>query len=431
MIKKLLIITLLLFSFLSKVKSQNTGEYALYVIKNLCSERFLGRQAGTSENEKTINFIKEELLNIGLSYSQIFIQKFPLDIYFLEEKPKLQVYFNKRILWEGIYRKNFRDLFTGSWEIQGKINFVNYGLNLNDYKDSNGKISIAQLGYENPKDRYLDRIEYRINLAQNNSSLALFLITDKTKEYIVSQKSLFLNDFSFPVVFLTTNSWNNIKKYYYKNSNIEIKYKIKYRSEKGSSTNLYLFIPGREDKYIIISAHIDHVGGDPDGSFFPGANDNASGVGVLMEIIRIIKERNILPKYNLIFSFFNGEEYGLKGSNHYVKNPIFPLNKTLLNINLDCVGRGKYIYLAYNHTAEEYVDRLREFNKKIIPIGEHHLLTQSDQFSFVNLGIPAIFISRANEDLNIPDLHQSTDTYEKISYQNLAEVIDLIIKFIC
>ncbi|MCX7845420.1 MAG: M28 family peptidase [Dictyoglomaceae bacterium] len=430
MIKKLLIFIIFVILFFSRIESQNVGDYALYIVKTLSSEKFLGRQAGTLENERAINFLKNELLDMGISYSQIFIQKFPIDVYILEENPRLQIYLNKKILWEGNFRRDFRDLFTGSSDIFGKINFTNYGLNFHDYEDSNGKISIAQLGYENLKDKPLDRIDYRVNLAYTNSSLALFLITDKNREYIVSQKSLFLSNYPIPVVFLSVSSWDNIKKYYRENPNIELKYKIKYRVEKENSSNLHLLIPGREEKFIIISAHVDHVGKDPDGSFFGGANDNASGVGVLMEVIKIIREGKILPKYNLIFSFFNGEEYGLKGSNYYVKNPIFSLNKTLLNINLDCVGRGKYLYLAYNYIAEDYGEKLREINKKLIPIGEHHLLTQSDQYSFVNMGIPAIFITRADEDLVIPDLHQRTDTYEKISYQNLGEVIDLIIKFI-
>ncbi len=430
MIKRILILILFLFLFFSRIDSQNTGEYALYIVRNLSSENFKGRQAGTLGNERALNFIKEELLNMEIPHSHIYIQKFPLDVYTLEEIPKLQIYLNKKILWEGILRRDFRDIFTGSYDIQGKINFVGYGLNFNDYKDSNGKISVAQLGYENLKDKSLDRIDYRVNLAYMNSSLALFLITDKSKEYIVFQKSLFLNKYPIPVIFLSMKSWEDIKKYNRENHELELKYKIKYRLEKRDTSNLHLLIPGREDKYIILSAHIDHVGEDPDKSFFPGANDNASGVGVLMEFIKIIREKNILPKYNLIFSFFNGEEYGLKGSDYYIKNPLFPLEKTLLNINIDCVGRGEYIYLAYNYIAEDYWKKLREINKKIIPIGEHHLLTQSDQYSFVKLGIPAIFITRANEDLTMPDLHQRTDTYDRISSQSLGEVIDLLIKFI-
>lgn len=430
MIKRILILILFLFILFSKIDSQNIGEYALYIVRNLSDENFKGRQAGTQGNERALNFIREELLNMEIPYFHIYIQKLPIDLHTIEEIPKLQLYLNKKLLWEGIYRRNFRDIFTGSSEVLGKINFVGYGLNFNDYKDSNGKISIAQLGYENPKDKFLDRIDYRVNLAYMNSSLALFLITDESKEYVVLQKSLFLNKYPIPVVFLSMKSWEDLKKYYSRNHKVELKYRIKYRLEKGITSNLHLLIPGRENKYIILSAHIDHVGEDPDKSFFPGANDNASGVGVLMEVIKIIRERNILPKYNLIFSFFNGEECGLKGSDYYIKNPLFPLDKTLLNINLDCVGRGEYIYLAYNYIAEDYLKKLREINKKLIPIGEHHLLTQSDQYSFVKLEIPAIFITRANEDLIIPDLHQRTDTYNRISSKSLGEVIDLLIKFI-
>jgi hypothetical protein len=422
----ILIISILLFTELRSEPSY----YAINIIKILSSKEYLGRQGGTLENEKVLNFIKEELINIGIPYSHIFIQEFPLNIFFLEEMPILEVYEKGKIIWKGKYRKNFRDVFTGTVKIYGNINYVNYGLRIDDYSKSEGKISVSLLGYEDPKDKNLDRVDYRAYLANFNSSIGLILVLDEIKKYLILQKSLFLNNLPLPVIYLSHDAWELIKKFYDKNSNIKIKYEINYKTRTNILKNLFVLFPGKDDKYIIISAHYDHIGRDPDGSFYPGANDNASGVSVILEVIKILKERNIKTKYNIVFSFFDGEEYGLKGSDFYIKNPIFPINKTILNINLDCLGRGKYLYLVYNYLAEEFVERLRESDESLILLGEHSLLSQSDQYSFVKMGIPSIFITRANEDLSMPDLHQKTDTYEKIPYLNLWKVIDLLIKFL-
>ncbi|PMQ01424.1 MAG: hypothetical protein CBR30_06255 [Dictyoglomus sp. NZ13-RE01] len=428
--KLLIILSLLIVLGLFNVKAQTYGIYALDITKELSSDKYLGRQAGTLEEEKLLNFIKSELIKNNIPENLIYFQKFPLDVYLLEEEPKLEVISHNKVILRGIYRKDFRDILTGTWNISGKIEFVGYGLKFENYKNVKDKIAIAKLGYENSKDKNLDRVDYRTYLSYYNGGKGIILVLDKNKEFIVSQKALFLNNYPIPVIYITSNFQEKLEKLYKEDSNLEISYTIKYKTLKNNSSNIFALINGKEDKYIILSAHMDHVGKDFDGSFFPGANDNALSVGVLLEIIKIIKEKNITPKYNLVFAFFNGEEYGLKGSSYYVKNPIFPLNKLLLNINIDCIGRGEYLYLIYNNFAESYVEKMKKIDENLNLLGEHPLITQSDQYSFYSLKLPVIFITRASGDLFMPDLHQKTDTFEKISYHDIEEVIDLLIKFI-
>jgi Zn-dependent M28 family amino/carboxypeptidase len=97
---------------------------------------------------------------------------------------------------------------------------------------------------------------------------------------------------------------------------------------------------------VIIGAHYDHVGIDNRGQVYPGADDNASGTAVVLELARAFQNLEQKPKRTILFILFTAEEKGLLGSRYYVKNPIFPLDKTLAVINLDMLGRNDVDQLA-------------------------------------------------------------------------------------
>jgi len=94
------------------------------------------------------------------------------------------------------------------------------------------------------------------------------------------------------------------------------------------------------EECLIVSAHMDHVSPDPDGVYFPGALDNASGASSLLEIARALKSQGIKPDINIVFIAFNGEEMWHHGSSYYVTSPLYPLEKTT-NLNLDMLGEKK------------------------------------------------------------------------------------------
>ena len=134
---------------------------------------------------------------------------------------------------------------------------------------------------------------------------------------------------------------------------------FKYDGKKfDSSNNVVAFIEGSEkaEEIIIISAHMDHIGIDDSGDVFQGADDNASGTAALLEIAQAFqkaKNDGLGPKRSLLFIHFTAEEKNLRGSEFYVNNPIFPLEKTVSNLNADMIGRidpkregnRNYIYL--------------------------------------------------------------------------------------
>jgi len=108
--------------------------------------------------------------------------------------------------------------------------------------------------------------------------------------------------------------------------------------------------PAFKDEIVIIGAHYDHVGTDPDGTIYNGANDNASGIAVIMEIVRLWQEQDIQPARSVLFVAWDAEEVGLKGALYYVSTPIYPLANTVAYINVDCVGVGDILY-AYGEGA--------------------------------------------------------------------------------
>ncbi|MFC2103116.1 M20/M25/M40 family metallo-hydrolase [Bacteroidota bacterium] len=200
-----------------------------------------------------------------------------------------------------------------------------------------------------------------------------------------------------------------------------------------SLKNVIGIIPGSDENLkgesVVISAHYDHLGlGWPDvrkgneGKIHYGADDNASGVAVMIELAKLISKSG-KPKRTIVFAAFTGEESGLLGSRHYVNNYTeFPADKVIANINLDTVGRlfGNKLLIINGETAREW---------KFIFMGTEYvtgipisLVTQeldaSDQVSFIEKEIPSIQIFSGPEE----DYHKPTDTFEKIDVDGLVKV---------
>jgi hypothetical protein len=95
-----------------------------------------------------------------------------------------------------------------------------------------------------------------------------------------------------------------------------------------------------KNEYVILGAHMDHLGIDMTGDVLNGADDNASGTAVVMEAARVLKLNQFKPKRTVVFALWAAEEEGLLGSKYYTENPVYPLEKTVANINLDMEGHG-------------------------------------------------------------------------------------------
>jgi hypothetical protein len=188
--------------------------------------------------------------------------------------------------------------------------------------------------------------------------------------------------------------------------------------------------PVRRNETVIVGAHYDHLGLggfgslDPDstGKVHNGADDNASGSAMLIQIAqRLVQFR---PARTVLFIAFSGEELGLLGSAHYVKQPIYPLSSTVAMINLDMVGRlrDRRLIVYGARTAREFpalLDSLNwHFGFDLKARGDGY--GPSDQSSFYAAGRPVLHIFT---DLH-EDYHRTTDDWQKIDTAGFRKVAD-------
>jgi Zn-dependent M28 family amino/carboxypeptidase len=169
------------------------------------------------------------------------------------------------------------------------------------------------------------------------------------------------------------------------------------------SKNVIGVLEGQTNEYVIFSSHWDHLGiGEPqDGdNIYNGAEDNAAGTALMMEIARAFTKVQPKPKRSIVFASVTAEEQGLLGSEYYAENPVFPLNRTLANINLDganLYGRDNNEIQVIGSGYTTIEDLLKQIaarqGRTIVPDKEPEkgYYFRSDQFSFAKKGVPALY----------------------------------------
>ena len=187
-------------------------------------------------------------------------------------------------------------------------------------------------------------------------------------------------------------------------------------------------ISGLKKKSIIISAHYDHLG-MMGKALFPGANDNASGVAMLLSLANYFSDKS--PKYNLVFIAFGAEEAGILGSKYYVENPLFPLDDIKFVLNLDIMGTGdEGITVVNGLLHKKQFKQLTSINKKqeyLSKIKIRGRAANSDHYWFSQLGIPSFFIYTLG---GIKAYHDVYDRSETLPMSEFNDLFHLLIDFI-
>lgn len=200
--------------------------------------------------------------------------------------------------------------------------------------------------------------------------------------------------------------------------------------------------PVLKNECVVLSAHYDHIGIDPNGDVNNGADDNGSGTAALLEIAEAFALMKKAPKRSIVFAWVTAEEKGLFGSEFYTQNPIFPLEKTVLNINLDMVGRSAINEPEPNAPMEEslmgpngvYIisggqsSELTAISNKtckqlgLIPSDamSKDFLNRSDYYHFYKHGIPVLGLSTGLHE----DYHRPTDEMNKMDYVKMKRLAD-------
>ena len=205
----------------------------------------------------------------------------------------------------------------------------------------------------------------------------------------------------------------------------------------------YLEGTEKKDEVIVLTAHYDHIGVQ-DGKVYNGADDDASGTTAVLEIAEAFvkaKKDGHGPKRSILFMPVTGEEKGLLGSAHYAENPVFPLENTVTNLNIDMIGRvdsahmdnREFVYLIGSNRISTELHQISEaMNENYTKLeldytynAEDHpdrIYYRSDHWNFAKNGVPIIFYFNGTH----PDYHQHTDTVEKIEFDVLKKRTDLV-----
>lgn len=270
-------------------------------------------------------------------------------------------------------------------------------------------------------------------------------ITSNPDSIVLLQRIRYYLSSEYPVVFLNNGklTWS-VSTEQGKHAILEIK-----KSAFGKPKTIYLDVQNKfirhyptqnvigkikgkkKNKFIVVSAHYDHLGMMGNATF-NGANDNASGVAMMLYLASYFADHK--PKYSIVFMAFGGEEVGLKGSKHYVDNPLFPLKKIKFLLNLDLNGTGEDGATVVNGTLHKKeflqlteINNEQELLKKIKVRGP---AANSDHYWFTHKGVPAFFLYTLGGVSNYHDVNDRPETLPLTEFNDLSKLlIDFVKSF--
>jgi hypothetical protein len=357
------------------------GELAYETVNELCKDKYEGRQSGTEAGLKSAQWIASKFQEYGLEpYSEnSYLQTFNIP-FFNYSIPTSLSFFNSTSWSQSSYKEDYV-VFPGSGSnhIKGEVVFVGQGMisedkQFDEYKgvDCQGKIVlIADERYYEPimpTEEYLtNRYKYKIQHALDHGAIGLIFISHPQSysillELVMEKKVYSMSDNipdDFPIVYIIEDVFDEhfAREESYKSliqRNYEFHEVVSFETgviaqietttdgADKEAHNVIGFIPSAKketEKSIIIGAHYDHLGKIAiSNEIYPGANKNASGVAVMIEIVRILSQSPVVSQYHIVFIAFASGEAKALGARNYVNHPLFPINQVELMLNLEQVG---------------------------------------------------------------------------------------------
>lgn len=409
---------LFLVSFSLSYSQEQTGRR---VTETLCSDSLYGRGYVKDGVQKAAQFLANEFEAIGLIpyLEEGFLQDFSFDVNTFPTTMKLST--EEQLLNPGVH-------FVVHPSSSG-------GKGVFDY------IKLDSLGFSDEKN--MANVMQQISTGKKNSILVdtrnVTAKTAREMRYAYSELG------NYTPTLITTNekfTWSVGRgQYQYpvliindsilKEKSIKFGYDITAELIEHTSKNVVGYLPSKKEraKTIVVTAHYDHLGGMGASTYFPGANDNASGTSMLIALAEHFKKHPC--KYNLLFIAFAGEEAGLLGSEHFVNSNSYPLEDIKFLLNLDIMGSGEEGITVVNGSVLkkpfrklQKINEEKEYLKKVKPRGE---TANSDHYYFYQNGVPAFFIYTMGPNKHYHDIF---DTYEELSFAAYNNIINLLVDFI-
>ena len=418
------------FLLLSNTLFAQDVKYAHSIVDSLASPKMFGRGYVKNGDKMAANFIQHKLQESKLNFfGAAYFQAFTLSVNTFPNKVSLVVNgFNFNTL-PGI------DFLLGSGN--PKIKKKKREVVWLDSTLLSSKEQTARFLSSNLKNKWIvvnkkdisnkEKLSF-VNAIQCNflNAFGIAAIESKKLRWHVSQQKQL-----FPTLelLISDSAYSKIDK---KNTSyITLSYDEKF-IKKYKTQNVIGYIKGSQhpDSFIVFSAHYDHLGQMGDGAIFTGANDNAGGTAMLLDLVKYYSKPENKPNYSIAFMFFGAEEAGLVGSKFYTENPLFPLKNIRFLINLDLMGaaeEGITVVNATEFTKEfETIKQLNDSKKYVSQVKSRGKAANSDHYFFSEKGVPSFFIYTMG---SIKAYHDIYDTADKLPFVKYNELFGLITDF--
>jgi len=491
---------------ISQIKSGDLEAYVSF----LASPTMKGRSNGEPELDIALNFIASQAKLIGLKpangssfYQPYYVMEKMID----QEKSYITITSEGK---DSITIKEpMRQLFpvgAGDFRIEGDVAFAGYGIkadkyNYNDLADMKpeGKIILimtrsplsedgSSFLFEEPVWSSFMSIQAKLTGLLFSRAKAILIVPDpksgfssideqypgianelRSSKYLKGTKPMVMDMPAMPRIIFVNRSVadellkgtghtlgelqkdidSNMKPYSFEIGGKKLKITETSVTKEVTLRNVAAYIEGSDPvlkkEVVVFSGHADHIGGVGDG-INPGADDDASGCAAILEIAQAFGSLEKKPLRSLLFLWVTGEEIGLFGSQSYVNNPLFPLENTVADLNMDMIGRVKGVadttsetpmtgpagvFVIADNQSKDLI-RIADDTDRKYPVdidyslsGRNHplqLFSRSDHFNFVKKDIPVLFFSTGLHS----DYHKQGDVVEKIDFNKMETITRMI-----
>ncbi len=401
-----------LFSFSQEIKKGEVYSYARKIVDTMASESMHGRGYVNDGDKIAANYIRTEFKKFGLKsltndYYQKFnfpVNTFPGEISLIADGKELIpgkdfIAFHLDPSASGKYTTIFADdeLTQNKKKFKKfkKQDFSNKIIIVNDTGKQTPEL-YDMLGNAKAEINLKDKLTWSVGQKQNN-----FVLFEVLRSSISKPKEI---SFSVDAKIIADHP----------------------------SQNVIGYISGSEypDSFIVFSAHYDHLGQMGKDVYFPGANDNASGCAMLLNLAKYYSKPEHNPKYSIAFIAFGGEEVDLLGSKYYTEHPLFPLKNIKFLLNMDIMGTGEDGITVVNGTLfKPEFEKLKQINTEndfIKDVKIRGKAANSDHYFFSENGVKAFFIYTMG---GIKAYHDIYDRTETLPLNEFEDLFKMIIKF--
>lgn len=390
--------------------------YARKIVDTLASQEFAGRGYVEDGHLKAANYIREQYALLGLnSFSEDYFQPFKVQVNTFPASMKL--FFNDKELVPG---EDFH-VDAASSPAKGTFEVVSVKKKVllkdsvfNAIVDSaRGKMLLIDERDFSPADKKArEKIRQHMNFLKYNPEISIagtILLTQKKLTWHQSVKQ------SPGVSFVVKGDYNI-------NTLKKVRVDVDAKLKELETQNVIGYVEGTEkpDSFLVATAHYDHLGKMGEDVYFPGANDNASGVAMMLNLAKYFKENP--PGYSIVFIALGAEEMGIVGARYFVDNPVINLNRIKFLINFDLAGTGEEgIKVVNGKVYRNKFDRLSQNNAnnnylKAVKIRGEACI--SDHCPFYKHDVPSFYI------YTLGGIKAYHDIYDKAETLPLTEFVD-------